>query len=78
MLNMPFASLISISDLQLKNLQEVEFIEAGSTLTNNPNVEFAPKSFVMRTFQTNVSCAHFTIVVKRTRQVCQMMVLGYA
>ena len=78
MLNMPFASLKSISDLQLKNLQEAELIEAGSTLTNNPNVELAPK-IVMRAFQLDVFFAitHFTIVVKRTRQGCQM-VLGYA
>ena len=78
MLNMPFASLKSISVSQLKNLLEAELIEAGSTLTNNPNVELAPK-IVMRTFQLDVFFAitHFTIVVKRTRQGCQM-VLGYA
>ena len=47
---MLFASMISISDSQLKNLQEAELIKAGATLTNNPNVKLAPK-IVMRTVQ---------------------------
>ena len=78
---MPFASMISISDLHSDNHQETELIKPVANLTNNPNVVFVSMPIVTRTIHKNVYCAIpcSTNFVKRNGEKCFiLMARGYA